>query len=80
MTSNDTHSQEGGDRKEPPAGRDVGLSLPRCPKSDLTMILSLSSDPQLAFWAVSQGLTPFPVLAAGQLMQVFLLLGEGEVG
>lgn len=46
----------------------------------LTMILSLSSDPQLAFWAVSQGLTPFPVLAAGQLMQVFLLLGEGEVG
>lgn len=44
------------------------------------MILSLSSDPQLAFWAVSQGLTPFPVLAAGQLMQVFLLLGEGEVG
>lgn len=45
-------SQEGGDRKEAPAGSRLTAGVPSL---GLTLILSLSSDPKPAFWAVIQG-------------------------
>lgn len=45
-------SQEGGDRKEAPAGSRLTAGVQSL---GLTFILSLSSDPKPAFWSVIQG-------------------------